>query len=80
MKCPFLARLAAAVLLCATLNACSTPLCEDVVVGKAADATPMANVFLPLLHMLGLDDVTTLGDSSGELELNAAASTTVAEA
>ena len=38
------------------------------------------NVFLPLLHMLGLDDVTTLGDSSGELELNAAASTTVAEA
>ena len=38
---------------------------------KAADGTPMANVFLPLMHMLGLDDVKTLGDCTGEFELNA---------
>jgi hypothetical protein len=38
---------------------------------KAADGTPMANVFLPLLHMLGLEDVKNLGDSTGEFELNA---------
>jgi hypothetical protein len=38
---------------------------------KAADGTPMANVFLPLMHMLGLDDVKSIGDSTGEFELNA---------
>jgi hypothetical protein len=43
---------------------------------KAADATPMANVMLTTLHMLGLDDVTTFGDSTGEFSL--AAPTTVA--
>jgi len=37
---------------------------------KAADGTPMANVFLPLLRMLGLDDVKSLGDSTGEFDLN----------
>jgi len=37
---------------------------------KAADATPMANVFLSIAHKLGLDDVTTFGDSTGEFELN----------
>jgi hypothetical protein len=38
---------------------------------KAPDGTPMANVFLPLMHMLGLDDVKSIGDSTGEFELNA---------
>jgi hypothetical protein len=38
---------------------------------KAPDGTPMANVFLPLLHKLGLDDLTSLGDSTGAFELNA---------
>jgi hypothetical protein len=31
----------------------------------------MANAFLPLLHKLGLDDIATFGDSTGEFELNA---------
>jgi uncharacterized protein DUF1552 len=33
---------------------------------KAADDTPMANVFLTVLHKLGLEDVKTFGDSTGE--------------
>jgi hypothetical protein len=33
---------------------------------KAPDGTPMANVFLSLMHNLGLDDVKTFGDSTGE--------------
>jgi hypothetical protein len=44
---------------------------------KAADATPMANVMLTLLHNLGLDDMTSFGDSTGEFSL-ALPSTTVA--
>jgi len=36
---------------------------------KAADGTPMANVFLSVLHKLGLDDVREFGDSSGEFDL-----------
>jgi Protein of unknown function (DUF1552) len=44
---------------------------------KAADATPMANVMLTVLHNLGLDDMTSFGDSTGEFSL-AAPSTTVA--
>jgi hypothetical protein len=44
---------------------------------KAADATPMANVFLTLMHNLGLDDMTSFGDSTGEFSL-AAPSTTAA--
>ncbi len=36
---------------------------------KAADETPMANVMLTLLHGLGLDDIETFGDSTGELDL-----------
>jgi hypothetical protein len=44
---------------------------------KAADGTPMANVFLTLMQSLGLDDVKTLGDSTGSFELNSAAETTV---
>ena len=37
---------------------------------KAPDATPMANVFLDLLHRLGHDDVESFGDSTGELSLS----------
>jgi hypothetical protein len=33
---------------------------------KAADETPMANVMLSLMHRLGLDDIESFGDSSGE--------------
>lgn len=36
---------------------------------KAPDATPMANVFLTLLHQFGCDDVRTFGDSTGEFSL-----------
>jgi hypothetical protein len=46
---------------------------------KAPDGTPMANVFLTLLHGLGLDDLTKFGDSTGEFDLNGVAETTVAQ-
>jgi hypothetical protein len=36
---------------------------------KAPDATPMANVMLTLLHQLGLDDMKSFGDSTGEFSL-----------
>ena len=36
---------------------------------KAPDGTPMANVMLTLLHDLGLDDLDTFGDSTGEFDL-----------
>ena len=45
---------------------------------KAADGTPMANVFVPLMHMLGLEDVKSIGDSNGAFELNAVTGSTVA--
>jgi hypothetical protein len=32
---------------------------------KAPDYTPLANVFLTLLHKLGADDITSFGDSTG---------------
>jgi hypothetical protein len=38
---------------------------------KAADATPMANAMLSMLHGLGLDDVKSFGDSTGVMDLNA---------
>jgi len=38
---------------------------------KAADSTPMANVMLTLLHQLGLDDMKSFGDSTGEFSLSA---------
>ena len=44
---------------------------------KASDATPMANVFLTLLHNLGVDDMPQFGDSTGEFSL-AAPSVTLA--
>ena len=37
---------------------------------KAADGTPMANVMLTLLHQLGLDDIESFGDSTGEFDLS----------
>jgi hypothetical protein len=37
---------------------------------KAPDGTPMANVFLTLMHKLGMDDVKTFGDASGEFALS----------
>ena len=36
---------------------------------KAPDGTPMANVFLSLLHQLGHDDMDSFGDSTGEFSL-----------
>jgi hypothetical protein len=33
---------------------------------KAPDGTPMANVMLTLLHRLGLEEMTSFGDSTGE--------------
>ncbi|HEX8944507.1 MAG TPA: DUF1552 domain-containing protein [Gemmatimonadaceae bacterium] len=38
---------------------------------KAPDGTPMANAMLTLLHKLGLDDMKSFGDSTGEFALNA---------
>ena len=37
---------------------------------KAADGTPMANVMLTLLRNLGLDDMKSFGDSTGEFLLS----------
>lgn len=37
---------------------------------KAPDGTPMANVMLTLMHKLGLDDVQSFGDSTGEFALS----------
>jgi hypothetical protein len=36
---------------------------------KAADGTPMANAMLTAMHKLGVDDIKTFGDSTGELAL-----------
>jgi hypothetical protein len=38
---------------------------------KAPDGTPMANAFLSAARMLGMKDVNSFGDSTGELDLNA---------
>jgi hypothetical protein len=40
---------------------------------KAADGTPMANVFLSMAHMLGMSDMASFGDSTGELDMNVVA-------
>jgi Protein of unknown function (DUF1552) len=37
---------------------------------KAADGTPMANVFLSMAHMLGMKDMASFGDSTGDFDLN----------
>jgi hypothetical protein len=44
---------------------------------KAADATPMANVYLTLMHNMGLDDLQSFGDSTGEFSLSAPSMTAV---
>jgi len=36
---------------------------------KAADGTPMANVMLSVMHELGIDDLESFGDSTGEFPL-----------
>jgi hypothetical protein len=38
---------------------------------QAPDGTPMANVFLTLLHKLGHDDMESFGDSEGTFSLAA---------
>src|SRR5688500_4693557 len=38
---------------------------------KAADGTPMANALLTVAHTLGMDDMTSLGDSNGALSVAA---------
>jgi len=45
---------------------------------KAADGTPMANVMLRMLHDLGVDDVDTFGDSTGEFSWTLPSVTTAA--
>jgi len=42
---------------------------------KAADGTPMANVMLTVLKGLGLEDINTFGDSTGEFSLSTPTST-----
>ena len=37
---------------------------------KAPDATPMANVMLSMLHMLGVEDVDSFGNSSGHFSFS----------
>jgi hypothetical protein len=36
---------------------------------KTEDGTPMANAMLSAMHVLGMDDVKTFGDSTGALSL-----------
>ncbi len=43
---------------------------------KAADGTPVANAMLTVAHKLGLEEMASFGDSTGELDLNAAATST----
>ena len=43
---------------------------------KAADGTPMANAMLSVLHMLGLNDMASFGDSTAAMDLNSAPATT----
>ena len=40
---------------------------------RATDGTPMANAMLTLMHKLGMDDVESFGDSTGELPMYATA-------
>jgi len=43
---------------------------------KAADGTPLANVMLSVGHALGMNDLASFGDSTGEFDLNGSAATT----
>jgi hypothetical protein len=42
------------------------------------NGTPMANAMLSMLHMLGVENLQTFGDSTGALDLNSAPDTTLA--
>jgi len=42
---------------------------------KAPDGTPMANAMLTVLHKLGLEDIPSLGDSTGEFDLTSVPAT-----
>ena len=44
---------------------------------KAPDGTPMANVMLAAMHKLGMDDMKTFGDSTGESSLTLVQSRTL---
>jgi hypothetical protein len=44
---------------------------------RADEGTPMANVFLTLMHHLGFDDMKAFGDSTGEFDLTTVPETTV---
>ena len=46
---------------------------------KAPDGTPMANAMLTAIHALGLDEIKSFGDSTGEFELSAVSGSTVAQ-
>tara|TARA_B100000676_G_scaffold217994_1_gene214808 strand:- start:792 stop:1607 length:816 start_codon:yes stop_codon:yes gene_type:complete len=46
---------------------------------KAPDGTPMANVMLTLMHKLGMDDINSFGDSTGDFSLKLAHSTAPAD-
>jgi hypothetical protein len=43
---------------------------------KAPDGMPMANVMLGLLHQLGMDDLDSFGDSTGDFPLTMPSSAT----
>ena len=45
---------------------------------RAPDGTPLANVMLTLMHKLGLDDVESFGDSTGEFPMGVPVTTTEA--
>ena len=44
---------------------------------RASDGTPLANVMLTLLHKLGIDDVESFGDSTGEFPMTVPATAEV---
>jgi hypothetical protein len=45
---------------------------------KAADGTPMANVFLTVMQDIGMDNLKTFGDSTSRFELKSVPATTAA--
>jgi hypothetical protein len=45
---------------------------------RAADGTPMANVFLSLMQDIGLTELKTFGDSTARFELKSVPPSTVA--
>jgi hypothetical protein len=45
---------------------------------KAPADTPMSNAFLTLAHGLGMEDIKSFGDSTGELSVTQTAAATVA--